>query len=254
MAYLDWHFFSETLGKQVSAYVILPQKTSSAQIGVATKKTDGKFPCLYLLHGLSDDHTIWMRRTSIERFSEEYGIAVVMADGARSFYTDMKDGSNYFTFFTEELPRLCETFFPISSAAEDRYIAGNSMGGYGALKMALSHPDRYAAAAGLSSVADIRVPYFPQDYRLSFGETIADKEDLFYLADQLADGAKKPRLYMLIGRSDGFYEDNLRLKAHLQNLKFDLTYQESDGGHTWDFWDRYIREILTWMFDKGEQA
>ena len=76
-------------------------------------------PCLYLLHGLSDDHTIWQRRTSIERYVAPLGIAVIMPNVHRSFYTDMAHGLKYWTFVSEELPQIAQSFFPLSDARED---------------------------------------------------------------------------------------------------------------------------------------
>ena len=250
MAFLDFHFHSDVLGKQVAAYVVLPQETSASQIGIEGKKTAKKFPCLYLLHGLSDDHTIWLRRTSIERFAADYGIAVVMPDGAKSFYTDEKFGLPYYTFMSEELPRICETFFNISSDPADRLIAGLSMGGYGALKIALKNPDRYRAVAALSPVSDIRQPYFPEVYYNVFGDTIPDSEDLFALASATDSAAQKPKVFMGVGTSDFMYGDTARLKAHFDTLNYDFTYRESEGSHNWALWDEYIQYVLEWMFQK----
>src|SRR5690606_35149889 len=114
-----------------------------------------KHPVLYLLHGLSDDDTIWLRRTSIERYVAGLGLAVVMPNVHRSFYADMAYGGQYWTFLTEELPRVAGDFFPLSDAREDNYVAGLSMGGYGAFKWALSYPERFAAAGSLSGVLDL---------------------------------------------------------------------------------------------------
>ncbi len=248
MAFLDFHFYSEALGKQVAAYVVLPQETSASQIGIEGKQAGKKFPCLYLLHGLSDDHTIWMRRTSIERFAATHGIAVVMPNGDRSFYTDMVSGGAYYTFIAEELPRICEGFFNISTESKDRYIAGLSMGGYGAMKIGLKNPNRYAAIGALSPVSDIRQPYFPSDLKLIFGDFIPESEDLFYLSTQTDKANIKPRIFMGVGKSDFMYQDTLRLDAHLKTLHYDYTFRESDGDHCWAFWDEYIQYVLEWMF------
>jgi len=86
-----------------SAYVILPQ-TTSGQIGMKGIGSPDGCPVLYLLHGLSDDHSIWLRRTCIERYATAYGIAVVMPNGHRSYYSDMASGLKYFTYISEELP------------------------------------------------------------------------------------------------------------------------------------------------------
>ena len=133
MALLSWNFHSHTLGISASANVILPQ--------AAVEKGE-KLPVLCLLHGLSDDHTNWQRRTSIERYADPLGLAVVMPAVNRSFYANMAHGPRYWDFICEELPQLCAIFFPLSDKRADTFVAGLSMGGYGAFKVALSHPNR----------------------------------------------------------------------------------------------------------------
>jgi S-formylglutathione hydrolase FrmB len=137
MALIHCNFFSEVLKLSTSMYVILPQRTQN-QIGMQGTVKKDKHPTLYLLHGLSDDHTIWLRRTSIERYVANLGLAVVMPEVHRSFYTDMVNGYNYWTFISEELPEIARSFFPLSDKREDNFVAGLSMGGYGAFKLALS--------------------------------------------------------------------------------------------------------------------
>src|SRR3954471_3777319 len=153
MAFFDCHFFSDARALTVSAYVLLPQKTAR-QIdlpGAADNTAPaGGYPTLMLLHGLSDDHTIWMRRTSIERYAAAKNLAVIMPAVGRSFYQDMASGARYWTYVSEELPLLIRSFFPLSSSRESNFVAGLSMGGYGALRLALAHPENYAAAASLS--------------------------------------------------------------------------------------------------------
>ncbi len=143
MALIQCQFYSEVLGLSTSMHVILPQETRS-QIGLEGKQGTGPHPTLYLLHGLSDDDSIWLRRTSIERYVASLGIAVVMPQIHRSFYTNMEQGGAYGTFISEELPTLARSFFPLSAKREDNFVAGLSMGGYGAFKLALQHPERFA--------------------------------------------------------------------------------------------------------------
>src|SRR5690606_7723267 len=108
---------------------------------------EGRHKTLWLLHGRSDDHTIWLRRTSIERYVAPLGLAVVMPNANLSFYNNMAWGARYGDFFENELPELARSFFPLSARREDNFIAGLSMGGYGAMRLALANPGRYAAAA-----------------------------------------------------------------------------------------------------------
>ena len=170
MALIELKFYSQMLGMQTEAYIIIPQKFTSGEIGIEGKSDSKEYKCLYLLHGLSDDHSIWLRRTSIERYAAEYGICVVMPCGARSFYTDMKYGMKYFSYITEELPCVVSEFLKVSNKREDTYIAGISMGGYGALKAALKKPEVFCACGGLSPVADIKNGMFNDVLVPVFGE------------------------------------------------------------------------------------
>lgn len=256
MALIHCNFFSETLGISTSITVILPQNTKT-QIGMAGSKKKEKYPVLYLLHGLSDDHTIWQRRTSIERYVADMGLAVVMPDGGRSFYTDMKYGHKYWTYITEELPEIVASFFPISTLPEDSFIAGLSMGGYGAFKAVLSNPEKYSAGASLSGALDINSSFLretdePFKIELSniFGEASlfkGSKNDLFSLASKLEFSAKKPKLYQACGTEDFLYEDNIKFKSFIEDKNFNYTYDENVGTHEWGFWDLQIQKVLKWL-------
>ncbi len=251
MAFCELHLFSKALGLQTTVNVIIPQKAEIGEIGVEKAETTGKLKCLYLLHGLSDDHTIWMRRTSVERYAEAAGIAVVMPFGDRSFYSDMVHGGKYYSYIAKELPLLMRSFFNISEKREDNFIAGLSMGGYGALKIALKNPESFSAAAGLSSVADImkRKGSFSAPLKAVYGENIdiPESDDLFYLARETDKCDIKPRIFMGVGTEDGLYGENVRLKECFEGLSYDFTYRESYGGHSWVFWDEYIKYVIDWI-------
>ena len=258
MALIHLNFHSDVLGMAMNADVILPQKNTSL-IGMKTESAE-KFPTLWLLHGLSDDHTIWQRRTMIERYASERGIAVVMPNCHRSWYSDMQYGGAFFTYLTEELPRICRSFFKgMSAEREYNYVAGLSMGGYGALKCALTYPDRYAAAASLSGAVDIaayvkgkeesKEPYW---YSVlgAFDKVEGSKNDLFHLADLAAQKEEKPNLFMWCGTEDALLGSNRRLKAHLDACGLAPTYFESEGDHSWKWWDMHIQDALCFFFDQ----
>src|SRR5512145_3489198 len=144
-------FLSDTLGFHTSMHVLMPKRTLAA---MKNKRTP-KYRTLYLLHGHSDDHTAWMRWSSIEKYVEGLNLAVVMPAANLSFYTDMAHGKEYFKFISEEVPAVVRDMFSLSEKREDNFVAGLSMGGYGAFKLALTYPDRYAAAASLSGGLDL---------------------------------------------------------------------------------------------------
>ncbi len=254
MAFIDFHFYSEALGMQASCYVVIPQKSSQGEIGVENNAEATKYKCLYLLHGLSDDHTIWLRRTSIERYATEYGICVVMPCGDRSFYTDMQHGGKYYTYIAKELPHIIREFFHVSEKREDTFICGNSMGGYGALKIALREHDTFCAAAGLSSVTDVMnkqlVTGRESLWKSIWGDSIAvpKQDDLFDLAEQTESCKNRPSIYMAVGTEDYLYQDNVRFRNKITALDYDYVYKEGPGSHNWAFWDQYLPDVLKWMF------
>ena len=250
MALVTLNVFSEALGMQTEVQVILPQRSSQGEIGIGNGAEETAYKCLYLLHGLSDDQTIWLRRTSIERYAAEYGICVVMPCADKSFYCDMKYVMAFYTFIAKELPRLIREFFHVSHRREDTFAAGLSMGGYGALKLALREPQTFCAAAGLSPCADIKALEFGDVMRAIFGDDkhVPDEDDLLWLADRCKDLPVRPRLYMGIGTEDFLYENTRSLKRKLEENGYDFTYRESSGAHTWEFWDEYIQYVLKWMF------
>lgn len=252
MALIQCQFFSEVLQLSTSMTVILPQQTTT-QIGMQNKMNGAKHQTLYLLHGLSDDDTIWTRRTSIERYVAPLGLAVVMPQVHRSFYTDMKYGNKYWTFLTEELPFIARSFFPLSDAREDNFVAGLSMGGYGALKWALNHPEQISAAASLSGVTDMLSHSIRSnregDFRLIFGgdDVAGTEHDLFSLIEKTHMNEQRPLLYQCCGTEDFLYEDNIRFKELCEKSNFKLTTDFGPGNHEWGYWDQKIQDVLAWL-------
>jgi len=234
---------------QSSAAVLLPQPAPGAAI---TKP----YKTLYLLHGLSDDHTAWTRWTSIERYAAEYNLAVVMPNAHRSFYSDRKYGGRYFEFISNELISIMQDAFPLSDKREDRYAAGLSMGGYGALKLGLACPEKFSAAASLSGALDVvgRLKgaenlrgEFMDFYDAPVGER--NQNDLFYLAENIIkSGLPKPRVYVWCGTEDFLYEDNVKFKKFMEKTDFDFTYEQSAGDHSWGYWDTKIQTVLKFIF------
>jgi putative tributyrin esterase len=246
----DFHFFSQTLDINTAAYVLLPEYPQLKALG------GGPLPTLYLLHGLSDDHTDWLRHTRIADYASRYALAVVMPAVNRSFYTDMAYGAKYWTFVSEELPDVMEACFPLSGAREGRFAAGLSMGGYGAMKLGLAKPERYAAAASLSGALMIQEAYgdcsdaaWTCEMDAIFGSEGAlrgSRNDLTALADALSP-ASAPRLYMACGTADFLFNANQAFAARY-GKKFGIRYETEEGAaHTWDFWDRQIEKVLGWL-------
>ncbi len=264
MALAHVNFFSEVLGLCCQADVILPQKLQG--IGQEGADREGDVPVLWLLHGASDDHTIWQRRTSIERYVAPLGLAVVMPAVQLSFYTNMEYGGRYFDYVTEELPAIMREFFHFSARREDNFVAGLSMGGYGAFKCALARPEHYAAAASLSGALDIaalvtrrpprgrrqpRGPRQPNMMKMIFGNLRnlkGSQHDLLHLLEQNVENqVDLPALYVTCGTEDFLYPDSLAFRDLAWQLGVDLTYHEEPGTHEWGYWDRNIQKVLEWL-------
>ena len=240
MALIRCNFFSEALELGTSMTVLLPQP-GAAQIGVDGQQSDDPPPVLYLLHGLTDDDTAWTRYTSIERYAAARGLAVVMPQVHRSFYADEALGMKFWTFLSEELPRIVERFFRISTRREDTFVAGLSMGGYGAMKWALRQPQRFAAAATLSGALDaayIQEYDMPPHMRALTRRVFADRvvkgtdADLLHLL-ATADKNTFPRLMLRCGTEDALVAQNERFVAACKARGIPLDAEFGPGGHEW---------------------
>ncbi len=263
--FLTCHYFSLVLRHNVEINVVIPTPEGNEQITEEGKDNrydyEKGLPVVYLLHGAYGDNNSWMRFSSVERYLQAHNMIGVMAGVENSFYQDMVHGGRYYTFMTEELPAYVTRLFPASKKREDTYIAGLSMGGYGAWYLALSRPDLYAKAASMSGALDIAEIYeqsvdkYGNDGAFKwldiFGEkeTLADTEcDLYALYQNALKKGCVPELYQSCGDQDFLLEINRSMYKRLEKLGAKITYHEEKGyGHTWDFWDKDIRNILDWL-------
>lgn len=277
MALIHCDFKSDILDTSTSVYAIIPEIEFKE---LSSQKEYMKFQTLYLLHGIGDDHTKWVRRTCIERYAQKYKIAVIMPQVDKSFYTDMIYGNKYWTFMSEELPKKMRNYFPLSEKRENNFVAGLSMGGYGAFKWALNKPDSFAAAASFSGVLDILSLFSFENKDESFKSTSTQifggedqvykqaiaifggidkiknsQNDLFYLIKALKETEKEiPKLYQCCGVDDDVYKYNIPFKEYAEEMKIDLNYEEGPGGHTWEYWDESIQKALKWFSLKGTEV
>lgn len=258
MALLHVNTYSEILEQHISFDALIPNGGSAV-----SSEEEQLYPALYLLHGLSDDHTVWQRWSSLELQLGSLPLAVIMPTTLRGFYTDMKYGPKYFTFISEELPKICERLFHISPKREDRFAAGLSMGGYGAFKLGLRCPDRYGAVASLSGALDVvgstecafDYDTILHDFSLIFGEqgaAIGTKDDLFALAENITDDKEKlPKFFQWCGVSDKLYQENKCFNEKFGE-KLGIEYHEGPGSHEWLYWDMHIKDVLEWLPVRGK--
>ncbi|GAA1103590.1 alpha/beta hydrolase [Pseudonocardia alni] len=254
MARLRCDVVADSLGLATSVTVLLPQP-SRTRIGAGVRDLDAPPPVLYLLHGLSDDDTAWTRYTAVERYADELGLAVVMPQVHRSFYTDQAYGGRYRTWVTEELPALVARFFRVSADPAETFVAGLSMGGYGALSWALAEPGRFAAAASLSGALDLAAlaagPPREEDpriwERILDGAPVAGTEaDLSTLLARL-DPAAAPALYVCAGTEDPLHPQSVRFAELARAAGVSVSTAFGPGEHEWGYWDARIRDVLDWL-------
>lgn len=238
----------ETVKVNLPLNIILPDPGKLGGVAVARRKV------LYLLHGLSDDASAWQRYTAIESIAALYGLVVIMPSAGRSFYADLPNGQNYFSYLTDELPGYLQKVFGLSPRREDTLIAGNSMGGYGAFKAAFLHPELYSAAASFSGVLSLAfITDYPNDPRRGefeylFGDldkmTGSEHDPAAWLKRAANNPGKLPGLYIACGRQDDLYPLNKQFYAACQSLGIHVDYHEEDGFHDWFFWNAQIQRFL----------
>lgn len=240
-------YFSETLQKMTNTTVILPDAYNSSTF---------KFPVLWLLHGLGGDNSIWIRRTKIEEYANKYGLAVIMPDVQRSFYTDMSFGGDYWTYLTQELYKRMYSTFPLSSLRHHNFVCGASMGGYGALKWALTDPEKFSAVAAMSPVLDLED--FKNRHLLSEKEFsgIFINQDLsksplsikWLLSQYNLNFGNSLSVFTSSGTKDFLLEQNKAFIPLFQE-KFQENYSWyiGVGAHDWDLWRPQLQKIMEWL-------
>jgi len=248
MALLRIDHVPETVKVNLPMNIILPDPGKMGGVAVARRKV------LYLLHGLSDDASAWQRYTAIESIAALYGLVVIMPSAGRSFYADLPNGQNYFSYLTDELPGYLQKVFGLSPRREDTLIAGNSMGGYGAFKAAFLHPELYSAAASFSGVLSLAfITDYPNDPRRGefeylFGDldkmTGSEHDPAAWLKRAANNPGKLPGLYIACGRQDDLYPLNKQFYAACQSQGIHVDYHEEDGFHDWFFWNAQIQRFL----------
>lgn len=251
--------------RTVTVNVLLP--TDNTALPEEPESTPYK--TLYLLHGILGNYTDWINGTNIQRWSDEKNIAVVMPSGENMFYLDQeKSHAMYGEFIGEELVNMTRKMFPLSDRREDTFIAGLSMGGYGALRNGLKYHQTFGYIGALSSALIIDDLEKRTDKHPLFMETRSYAEAVFgdlhkvkesdknpeWLALKLKEEGKElPKIYMACGIDDSLMEANKKFYNTLKSAGIDIVFEEGSGSHEWDFWNKYIKKVLDWL-PLGEAA
>ena len=260
MAIIEVNFISKCLMRTVTFNAIIPVDKFGPQTENAEQKP---LKTLYLLHGIFGNYTDWVNGTRIQAWAEANDLAVIMPSGENRFYLDdEKSGELYGEFIGKELVEFTRKLFPLSDKREDTFIAGLSMGGYGAIRNGLKYAENFGCVIGLSAAlvhdtwkdADNSAPIFTfrrNYYEAIFGEYDkvkgSDKDPKALLLKLKEEGRPVPNMYLCCGTEDDLVTVNRDFRDFLNENGVDLTYVEGPGKHDWVFWDTYIKKVLDWL-------
>ena len=261
MALSQVNLFSSSLMRTVLIHVILP--VDKLPFPGQVKREEKPYKTLYLLHGILGNYTDWVSGTRIQRFAEEYDLAVVMPSGENAFYVDQPDGHDFYgEFVGKELVELTRRMFPLSHKREDTFIAGLSMGGYGAMRNGLKYADTFGCIAALSGAFHLEematrsneegiffsTRTFIQSRLGNLSQLLESDKNPKFLVEQRKKSEKPlPKIYMACGDKDGLLESNRDMADFLKLQGADVTFEIGPGAHEWDFWDTYIKRVIQWL-------
>jgi S-formylglutathione hydrolase FrmB len=236
-------YWSQALGREQAYVCLLPEEAAGSP-------TEGRrYPLLVLLHGLGGGPADWVTNTRLARYLAAYDLIAACPDGASGWYTNAFDGSARYEddLIQEFLPHLQATL-PLQPPGKAWGIGGLSMGGYGAVKLALKHPKLFSVAVSHSGA--FALPMVKAAHPV-FGDPKADlrlrkAENVFALAELALCRfpTERPRLWLDCGTEDELLGSSRRFKDHLAFIGYPHTYREMPGYHTWPYWDRAFRTAL----------
>ena len=247
-------FNSEALRLNTNIQVMVPDNAS------------GPYRIVYLLHGMHGNQGTWLDYTMLPYYGKKYNAIFVMPEAGRSFYFNQKYGRKYYTYVSDELPRVCKNLFNISSRREDTAAIGCSMGGFGALMLALTRPDQYGFCGAISpaclyykpildSLREDTGPFLKtgaeaeeilNDLYSIYGEGLEyhPDYDVSEMAKNFPAAKPRPRIYATCGTEDDLRKDNLQFRDQMKNSGHDFTYEEWAGGHDWYFFNDALKKSL----------
>ena len=227
----------------------VPQARPAAVI-LPTDYDDGthRYPVLYLLHGLGGSWVDWLTRTNILEYTRTMPLIVVLPDAGDSWYvnssTDAKQ--RFQDYVGNDVVRWTDANFRTLPYPQARYIAGLSMGGYGALRLATLSPRRFSFAASLSGAfTPVRTSDHPSVLSAfgAVGDSARAAGDYAALLREVKT-EPLPYVYLACGTGDGLIDGNREIAAVLSERGIPYEYHETHGVHEWEFWDREIRPVL----------
>lgn len=276
LARITVDFFSQALMRTTTLDVILPvdnvgdamgrdydlRHNKSKDEAAPYPRRTGPFKTLFLLHGITGNHTDFISETRIRALAEEHNLAVIMPSGYNAFYLDQPESHNYYgSFVGEELVRMARSMFPLSTRREDTFIGGVSMGAYGALRNGLHYCENFGAIVALSSamVVDGFDRIISDDLfflsRLFLESTFgnlnnvmdSDKDPGRLAADLVYCDRPRPRVFMACGNQDPLVQANRYLADRMRGTGLEVDWREYPGGHDWHLWNQALTDAINWL-------
>lgn len=268
MSTIHVEFRSNALTRPAEFWMFLPEKLPEEIFGPNSHYSRPP-KTLILLHGYTGNSSDWLYHSPAAELSMKYNLAIVMPTGGISFYLDRPGvGNAYCRFVGEDLPDYLSGTFGLAKNKQDTFIAGNSMGGFGALHTALAYPERFGCGIGLSSALIVHqvAGMKPDDsinkrnvaadyayYLETFGDpakVLDSKNNPETLVKALkADGKDIPRLFMACGTEDFLLNQNREFHQFLVDQKVPVKYVEDTGVHDWAFWNKMIEPAVQWALE-----
>ena len=236
----DVTFYSSALERNMTYRVYLPREVSAG----------AKLPAAYLLHGCGTSFRDWSNYSNVGAYAAR-GLILVMVDGACSYYVNaaLNAKDKYEDYFVRDLISDAESRFPVSRSREERAVVGVSMGGYAAVKLALTRPDLFAFAGAISPAIDVPGRRFDVRrwgqsirFRTTFGPSGSETRlhsDPFILVKS-ADPAHTPYLYITAGEQEPLLPPIRRFVTLLTQRSYANEFHTKPGGHDWNEWDTQI--------------
>ena len=255
MGIIQSNFFSATLKRNTGIIAVIPADFPGCELDLRQWKP------LYLLHGTYGDGSDWIRYSNVERYAKEFGFAAIMVSCGNNFFRNMTYGDAYETFLAEELPCYVEYLFPILRGPEHAAIGGLSMGGYGAMSLAIRHPDRFGRVISLSGGFDFTQVELGEGFPIDtwpfysvFGEEFSKdlwrSEDVNLkpqIRDFLRTGKKFPAVFQSVGTEDITLETNRDMDRFFTEQHIEHIYREVPGEHDWKLWNTELEVAMRWL-------
>ncbi|WP_042707149.1 alpha/beta hydrolase [Methanobrevibacter wolinii] len=262
MALLNVEYKSQALGRNIPFTAILPVDHIDYEHNI-NKSDNGPYKTLYLLNGLYGDCIEWLTHTDIKRLAERNNLAVIMPSGENSFYLNYPSSNrNYSKYVGEELVNITRRMFNLSNKREDTFIGGYSMGGFGALYNGFKYNNTFSKIVALSSALILEDDFdktnqsifkYNQEYiEECFGnlDTALNRDvNVNNLIKKLEDSNKDiPDLFITCASDDSLYDANIKFVNFLSNYNnINYIFHEGVGGHQWDYWNKFMKEIVEWL-------